>query len=568
MLFNLIHRIADNPCYVLQQQLAHGLGLKVTIFFPSEALQNDKLVQSAIADREMFHDEIALWLNSPNGVQPHFPWLISEESKQAAVRDSVALFAEKFGDNPRSVGNYVLDSSLIRLIHQYCPEATTVVAGCFEEGTRVYHGCNNSWYLFSEGMPWGPWYPAREHSFRPAKNEDDWSGLVAVPHLSRDLVLAYEGRNDFFASHPGNVQRGLANDGLSHNYDYNLCDQYRLQEDYNDGFSYFQYHVSSPWLSGSININDPDEVTQQIYQEALEYLAQLKQNGAVEDLTLCEFGARFRQEVPIGKPAVALGKEILYGSGKQYFWISSPDYRVLLDLFQGGSIGDLRPYAARFAAFTGPDSPQKEINSYPYLIQSQLRTGIKTHSSDGSRTTLKLLHNGEEKDLCFFPTRVEEIRRKQNRVTAVLKPVTIRFSDSFSVVLQTIYFFTEDGSIQLRRKVQCKEEGDLLLQEYLKGSYGFTEYPEEMGGITLSTGTDTLQYAYRGRTLTAPRGQSVSCAIPAIHAQITLAAESAALSAEITEGHLFSPFYTMKLNYQIDTEEKEIATWIRISTVQ
>ena len=36
--------------------------------------------------------------------------------------------------------------------------------------------------------------------------------MVAVPHLCRDLALSYEGRNDFFATHPANVQRAMANE--------------------------------------------------------------------------------------------------------------------------------------------------------------------------------------------------------------------------------------------------------------------------------------------------------------------------------------------------------------------
>lgn len=97
MLFNLIHRIAENPCYALQQSIAHELGLRVTIFFPGNLLQNEKLVRSALHDREQYHDEIALWLTSPDGVKPHFPWLIPEEEKRRAVRDSVRRKTRRTG---------------------------------------------------------------------------------------------------------------------------------------------------------------------------------------------------------------------------------------------------------------------------------------------------------------------------------------------------------------------------------------------------------------------------------------------------------------------------------------
>jgi hypothetical protein len=227
------------------------------------------------------------------------------------------------------------------------------VAGCFEEGVRVFHGCNDSWYLFNEGMPWGPWYPSKTHSLRPALDEDDWAGIVAVPHLTRDLVLSYEGRNDFFATHPGNVQRAMAYRGTDAPYMFNLVDQHRYQEDFNDGYSYCHIFVGAGWLAPNHNVPDPEELSKKLYRDFLAYFAGLRDQGQVVDMTMSEFAAWYRQHVPIGRPQVALAKDVLYGSGKHYFWYVDPYFRVTVDAAQGGSIGDLRPYVGQFACVTG-----------------------------------------------------------------------------------------------------------------------------------------------------------------------------------------------------------------------
>ena len=239
----------------------------------------NEIISLVKEDSSKYGDELGIWLDPMKDMPNTQVWLLTEEEKKRTVKYSRDKFYELFGYYPKSVGNYVMDSSLIKYVKEYCPTVIAVVAGCFEEGVKVFHGCNHSWYLFSEGMSWNPWYPAKGQSVRPAGNEEDWSGVVAVPHLSRDLVLGYEGRNDFFASHPANIQRGLANDGYIHNYDFNLVDQYRMQEDFNSGFSYYQIHVSPGWFFGNFNILDDPDVTCTLYRETLEYLVELREKN-------------------------------------------------------------------------------------------------------------------------------------------------------------------------------------------------------------------------------------------------------------------------------------------------
>ena len=559
MIFNLIHRAELTETSRFQQKCARELNLKATVFIPSSSLDNQELVDEIKANQQKYGDEVGIWLSPLRGMPPTMVWLLSEEDKLKTVKYSVDRYKEQFGCAPKVISNYVLDSSLIRMIKEYCPEVVACVAGCFEEGVKVFHGCNNSWYLFSEGMSWNPWYPSKTQTVRPAENEEDWAGVVALPHLSRDLVLGYESRNDFFASHPANVQRGLANEGFVHAYDYNLTDQYRMQEDFNDGFSYYQIHVSPGWLHGNPNIIDNDEITRTLYRETLEYMVKLRDEGHLQDMYVSEFAEYYKKKVPIGKADVAVGKDILFGSGKQYFWITNPGFRVLIDSFQGGSIGDLRPYASKYASFTGTDSKTPLMNSYPYLIQSQYRSGIKHHYDEGSRTTLFVKHNEEQIDIARFPTKIQNVIRDGSDVELVLKPVDISFSDGFKLKLQTIYRFTVDGRILMSRKILNKSADDAHVEliEHVRACYGFTEYPEDMKGIRLSINDgQTLEYTYHNKSLVSSEGSSVLAEIPQIGTAFELSAVNCKPDkAETSEGHLFVPFYTMKLHYTMTTME-------------
>lgn len=571
MIFNLVHKPALSDSYEFQRKCAHELNLKVTILLATGQLDDERYVKLAKSDHEQFDDEIGIWLTAMPGMNPAtFVWLLSEENKRKTVKYAVEKYKKIFGIAPKVICAYVMDSQLIKIIREYCPECTTCVAGCFEEGVKVFHGCNNSWYLFSEGMSWGPWYPSKEQSIRPAENEEDWAGVVALPHLSRDFVLAYESRNDFFASHPANVQRGLANDGRIHDYDYNLIDQYRMQEDYNNCHSYYQINVSHGWLHNNPNLIDDDETTRALYYETLEYLANLRDDGEVIDMHMSEFSEYYRKTVPINSTTVAVGKDLLYDSGKHYFWLINPDYRVLVDTFQGGSIGDLRPFIGKYASFTGTDSPSLTMNSYPYVIQSQYRTGVKTHYSDGSRTTLFVKHGDEQLDMCFYPTKVQDVKRSNNDrdTTLILTPVTMKFNDGLEVKIQTSINFVDGGDIEIVRTILEKSDlkADVEIQEYVRGCFGFTEYPENMKNIDLYIGnTKVCDYGYQNEKFTSETDNEVSVIIPDITTKVSLAGTTRNPDiVHVEGGHLFSPFYVLKADYKLSSDDKEVKTCLKL----
>lgn len=572
MRFNIFHRPGPGEHYDIyrrQQELAHSLGLKTTVFLFYTDLFDPRAIADALADRDQHGDEIALSLHGLKG--PGLDeisngqisiWLLDRARKERALALILAKFREVFGGDPASVGSYHFDSSSLAILKRLSPGTRTVIGGCFEEGVRVFHGCNHSWYLFNEGMPWNPWFPSNTHTLRPAADKADSSDIVAVPHLLRDMSLSFEGRNDFWASHSPNVIRGMGNDASFCPYDLNLVDQFRMQADWNSGDSYYNTFVSPSWLDWNHNSEYPPEVACELYEKFLRYMAGLKRQGEVSDLTLSEYGAWHRANKPVGTPEVFLAKELLYGSGKHYFWYCDPSWRVTINADLGGSIGDLRPYAGRAAVATGPDTPHRDIGTYPYLIQSQHRSGSAHHCYDGARSTLLLAHGGQTLDLCEFSTRVAGVERGTAGAEVRLAPVSFAFADGLSGSLTTTYRFRTGGELEIERAIAnlSNPRAEIAVTEYFKGAPGRTEYPEDLHGIVLEAdGATPVRHAfdYDGAWRESAGASLVAAVIPQVNARIELrvagTAGPAAVGA-VCAGHLFSPYFTLKLTRAVAGE--------------
>lgn len=581
MYVNLIHRpsnITHRPMFKLQQKLAHELQLKTTVFLQYENLFEDSLVESIISDKNEYGDEIGLWFSdipSPymKGTidkEEPFLWLYTEPEKRLIITECIRKFNETFGYNPVSVGSYYMDSTSLKILHEVSPETKITIGGCFEEGVKVFHGCNNSWYLFNEGMPFFPWYPSKINSLVSAKDDDDWCGIVVVPHLARDMALSYEGRNDFFATHPANVQRAMANEADVCPYTLNLVDMYRFQERFNDGFSYINSFVGPNWLSGSPNVQDSDEDTQKIYEEYLEYLKFLENKGQVKVTYMSEFADMFTKSVKIGTAQHYFAKELLYGNNKQYYWYCSSQWRLLFDMTQGGSIGDLRPFCGGVPRSTGADTDNLAMGSNPYLIQSQYRTGNSHHFQDGTRTTFLIEYNGEVKDMCDYPTKIVSVN-KLGDVTAIeLKEQKIKFECGVTVTLNTQIDIYDSGKIIFKRKLcDCNEVNAVFkVTEYVKAGYGVTEYPEDMRDIILSVKNDSLNYSYSSTIISADCGNTCSAVIPKLNVRLLLeSCDDRKCTVYAKDGCIFSPYYTLEIS---STEGcgKEILTCLRTEKYQ
>ncbi len=560
-----------------QQRLAHENGLKVTIHMTYASLFNAEAIAIAKNDREVYGDEIALSLlglpceefREKYNTKDFCIWMFSMEDKKRIVDDVFGKFHDIFGFYPESTGSYYMDADLTNYIKETYPSVKCAVATCWEEGPKAYHTCNNSWYTLFDGGPWAPWIPSKQNTHAPAADESEDSGIVAIPHLSRDLLACYDGNGSNFGTHPQNVLRGMIYDTKTWEfpYLYNLIDQYRAQEKYNNGYAYNMMFVGPGWMNKMGRWEAPYELLRKSYSDGCKYYGDLKKEGKLTDMTMSEFADYYRKKKTYTEPECALWRDILYGSDKQVFWYTDPYMRAGVSMDQGGAIFDLRPYAAKLRWEVGIGTRRVQDASYPFLIQEKYRAGYFTHyAGEGTIRSAKLSYQGEEADLCLCRTKAHFSREGKTRILT-LDPVTIEFSD-LSLTLQTREYFEEgSGSVKIERTVLAMSDpaAEVELNEYMVACYGTTEYPEDMTGIILTCeGSEpkSISYEYRCREESLQGAAAVSAVIPAIETKVSMTASSDA-DGYIREGYAFSPMFT--LGYKKKIKDKEIfATWLNL----
>ena len=573
-----------------QQRLAHENGLKVTIQMTYASLFNDEAVELAKHDHEEYGDEIALSLlglpceefREKYKTKDFCIWMFSMEDKKAIVNDVFEKFHDKFGFYPESTGSYYMDAELTNYIKEKYPTVKCAVATCWEEGPKAYHTCNNSWYTLFDGGPWAPWIPSKQNTHAPAANAAEDSGIVAIPHLSRDLIACYDGNGSNFGTHPQNVLRGMIYDTKTWEYPYlyNLIDQYRDLAKYNNGYAYNMMFVGPGWMNKMGRWEAPYELLLKSYEDGCAYYGQLKKEGKLTDMTMSEFADYYREKKGVTKgvytePECALWRDILYGSDKQLFWYCDPFMRACVNMDQGGAIVDLRPYAAKLEWKTGIGTKHVWDASYPFLIQEKYRAGYFTHyAGEGTVRSAKVCYNGEEVDLCLCRTKAhfsEEPNADGQGKTRILTldPVDIEFYD-LTVKLQSRILFEEGSSdIRIERNIleMSKPDAEVEINEYIVCCYGTTEYSEDMNGITLCCAgeqeTKTITYAYKCREESLAGAKEVSAVIPPIETKVSLSAQGKDFTGYVKEGYAFSPMLT--LGYTTTLKNKEVfATCLKV----
>jgi hypothetical protein len=560
-----------------QQECAHKNGLKTTIEMTYASLFNDEAVELAKEHHEKYGDEIGLTLlglpceqfREKYKTKDFCIWMFSMEDKIAIVEDVFEKFYERFGFYPESTGSYYMDAELINMIKEKYPSVKCAVATCWEEGPKAYHTCNNSWYTFMDGGPWAPWIPSKVNTHAPAANEAEDSGIVAIPHLSRDLIACYDGNGSNFGTHPQNVLRGMIYQDGKYPYLYNLIDQYRYQAKFNNGYAYNMMFVGPGWMNKMGRWEAPYELLKQSYEDGCAYYGKLKKEGKLVDMTMAEFADYYREKKTYTEPECALWRDILYGSDKQVFWYCDPYMRACVNMDQGGAIVDLRPYAAKLEWPVGIGTDHIQDASYPFLIQEKYRAGYFTHyAGEGTVRSAKVCYNGEEVDLCLCRTKAHFSQDGGNRMLT-LDPVDIEFSD-LTVKLQSVITFVEGtGQIKIERKVleMSRPDADVTINEYMVGCYGTTEYTEDMSSLTLTAEKESelnaLSYSYKCRDLTIPGADRVTCTLPPIKTKVTMTCTGASKAGYYKEGYAFSPMFT--LGYTGKLADKEVfTTWLSL----
>ena len=557
-----------------QQDCAHKYGLKTTIQITYASLFSDVIIEMAKADHETYGDEIGLSLlglpcpefRAKYHTEDFCIWMFDEKTKEEIIDDVFGKFYEAFGFYPQSTSSYFLDAYTINYIKKQYPSVKCAVATCWEEGPKAYHTCNNSWYTFMDGGPWNPWIPSKVNSHCPASDASDDSGIVAIPHLSRDLMACFDGNGSNFGTHPQNVLRGMIyynEEGeFEYPYLYNLIDQYRHLGKYNDGYSYNMMFVGPGWLNRRGRWEAPYELLAKSYDDGMKYYGKLKAEGKLLDMTMAEFADFYRQRHPdYNRGECALWKDILYGSNKEYFWYADPNMRTCLDFNQGGAIIDLRPYAARIPQKCGIGTENVYDASYPYLIQINYRAGYFTHyAGAGTVKSCKVSYHGETADLCLCRT-MAVYEKVEGGVRLTADPVTVTL-DGMDIVIQSVFTIEEGtGRIVTQRNILNDLHGEeVTFQEYFTGGFGTTEYQADMTDLTLGVDEQTLAYTYHGKKLEKANATSAYVTIPAVCTKVEMGGDNDVSMVE--EGIAFSPVYHIALKKTIS--KGGFTTWLKL----
>jgi hypothetical protein len=571
-ILNLVHRPELNPEYAektagggkgledesidifkLQQRLAHENGLKTTIQMTYSSLFSQYVVDLAKSDHQKYGDEIGLSLlglpcrqfNEKYRTKDFCIWMFSLEDRKRIIDDVFGKFFECFGFWPESTGSYYLDAQSIAYIEERYPSVKCAVATCWEEGPKAYHTCNNSWYTLMDGGPWNPWIPSTCNTHVPAKGPEDDSHIVAIPHLSRDLIACFDGNGSNFGTHPQNVLRGMVYEGDQYPYLFNLIDQYRHMGKYNGGYSYNMMFVGPGWLNKKGRWEAPYSLLEKSYSDAMAYYGNLKKEGKLCDMGMSEFASWFRENRLYSSEAF-LWKDILYGSEKSHFWYSSPSMRCCLDMNQGGAMIDLRPYESKLVRECGIGTSHVQDVSYPFLIQANYRAGYFTHyAGEGTVKSCTVSYGGVKADMCLCRTKAL-LRSEDGQRVLELDPVQFKLGELVADIQSVFYFKEGSNEVKTVRKVLRTSIPDakVCITEYMTACYGTTEYPEPMDGIKLIAGDNTLDYQYKCRTVRA-----VGCCtavVPQVECKVSMHA-SEGDECFVKEGYAFSPMFTLGL---------------------
>lgn len=545
--------------FKFQQASAHKYGLKTTIQITYASLFSDEIIRLAKEDHEKYGDEIGLSLlglpckefKAKYKTEDFCIWMFSDKQKEEIIDDVFGMFYEKFGFYPESTGSYFLDAYSINYIKAKYPTVKCAIATCWEEGPKAFHTCNNSWYTFMDGGCWNPWIPSKVNSHCPAMNEADDSGIVAIPHLSRDLLACFDGNGSNFGTHPQNVLRGMIyyddNGHIEYPYLYNLVDQYRHLAKYNDGYAYNMMFVGPGWLNRNGRWECPYELLAQSYDDGMKYYGLLKEKGELIDMTMAEFADFYREIHPNYSTAeCALWKDILYGSNKQLFWYADPYFRFCLDFNQGGAMIDLRPYVARIPQECGIGTDNVYDASHPYLIQANYRAGYFTHyAGAGTLKSCKVSYNGHEVDLSLCRTLAKH-EKIGNKVVVTANPVTVNLGD-LSVDIQSVFTLVEGtGEIIVERNILNDLNGkEVTFNEYITAGFGTTEYQADMTALTLGVDDEQMNYSYLGRKVSKKNAKVAYVNIPNVNTKVLMSGDADVYEAE--EGIAFSPVYHLSL---------------------
>lgn len=567
---NVIHKIGNvsSEGFTLeslkfQQDAAHNLGIKTTLLISYGALFDERYTKYFSEQSENFGDEIGInmqflsekkYLSLSKTREPQLHLLPFGEQKKI-VEEHFERFKAVFGFYPKSAAFYYLSSPILVWMKEKYPDFKTAIMNCFEEGIHMYDGNRHGWNLFCEGSPWGAYYPSRKNSMCPAYDKEDAIGIVALPHLNRDMLMAHIGRDDCFSSHSANVQRGMVNDGKKCKYLYDFFSEWEKQSNYNKAV-YYNTLVSSSWLEEGKNFEETAEDSRDLYIQTLKIYKDSEEGGRTKICTMSEYADIHNKLCGYDTADVNLWNDLLMGSKRQMFWLSRSDYRLTVDPNLGGAIVDLRPYAGRIEVVPGPSGGAMWTGSYPYALHYWHRDSYHT-----------CFINGEN---LFEHRTTASAEVKENGDTYLTLEPTELESDGFSFEVQSRFVIKKDGRISIIRKIISPSDADkeYNIKEQFRGTKGTGVLPEDYKGTRLYTdnGGDELSLTanYEDRAITSDKASLVGCTVSGLNTSFELSSDDKNTVFTAEEGYMFHPYYTLTCEHKAVKAGEEVVTWLTV----
>ncbi len=573
MYCNILHRAAS-PLMMdslkFQQDTAHKLGLKTTLHIPLKGMDYPEIIEYYKQQARDFGDEIGI----------HFHGIESEAYKEAFGEDEpiIMLFLKPleqrkkiidfmferfygfFGFYPVSIAGYYFDADSLSYINEKYPSVKIAVTSCFEEGIKMFAGCSYTWYLFSEGGPWTAYYPSKANSLCPAKNKEEAIDIICVPHLNRDMLMSYLSRDDYFSSHTANMQRGKLNKGKKCQYIYDFLDEWIDQDKYNDTV-YFNNYTGSGWLNEGRNFEESSEDSKDLYRQCLEYYKKKSDEGKLDIVTMEEYAKIHKEKVAIGRGDINLFHDLVSKSGRELLWYVDSNWRLAIDPICGGNIVDLRPYAGRIKQDLGPNSSQMWNGSYPFALNFLHRQAYLSSVVGGAPLSNLRCH-------------VNKIERPdEHQIYVEFEPMTIGKGEN-EIEFVSSFLFCDDGRLYLKKKIlrTAKPDTKVKIIENMNGTWGRTEYPEDISGTEMSIENKNGDKAgfkceYKFRKNIFENATVLSAKVPMINTQFTFETDIDGTVGEIREGAMFSPNYSLCMTQYVKAGE-ESSICLRIKSLK
>lgn len=529
MYTNVIHRVDSSEAAIealmYQQDTAHKQGFRTNLLMTFNAFDNPKIISYCQKQNELYNDELGLHLHELKGkkyfrlfdTNESMFYLLDIDRKRKVIDYMMTRFYQAFNYFPKSIGGYIIDSKTLQYIHEQYPTVIVAITNCFEEGIKMFQGNNHQWYLFSDGGPWGAYYPSKENHLCPAMESSEVIDIVSLPHLNRDMLLALTSRDDYFSSHPINVIRAKANEGSNSPYNFRFIDEWIRQDTYNE-YVYYNIFVSSTWLISGEAYEEEVYVARKMYEDCLKYLYKKVRNNQVNVLTMSEFATWYKANIPINNKEVVCWKDVLGQSKKEILWFVDSTMRVAIDTNTGGNICDLRPLIGRVDRNLGIDEESLWNGNYPFIISTEHRGGFW----NGTYHNLVIQYDKHYVELNNYRTGLEKFTKTDNRIVFVLRPVKIEVGEII-IKVQSEFEFHGEGKICIKRRIlnvrgEAINTQGITLTEFHRGAYGTTEYPENNFGITMNIKdvefTEWIDYQYTSKEIIKSNPIALETQIP------------------------------------------------------